>query len=71
MSDNIIAITDGQRIVGYIRPLGEDWCGYMTKDDALNRRYPVGLGTKDDATAGIARILAEIRAEQAFERRYA
>jgi hypothetical protein len=69
--NDIIAIEGSGRIVGYIRPLGDDWCGYMSKDDALNRRYPVGLGTEQDAINGIARILAECRAEQSFESRYA
>jgi hypothetical protein len=57
--------------VGYLVKAGDEWVGYMSKADAEACRYPVGIGTKAEAMKGISAILAEMRAEQAFERRYA
>jgi hypothetical protein len=61
---------DGKAI-GYIVKRGDEWYGYMSKADAEAYRYCVGIGTKRDAMRGIAVIVAEMKAEQAFERRYA
>lgn len=67
----IPAIDKKGNTVGWLRQSGSKWIGYMTKDDALANRYPVGFGSQEDALHGISQILSEIRAEHAFERRYA
>ena len=57
--------------MGYIVFDGKEWSGYMSLHDAENGTYAVGIGTEAEAIRGIAQILAEMKAEQDFERRYA
>lgn len=53
--------------IGYVRNTGDEWMGYMGTD----RKYPCGIGTREEAAHGVLRIHMEMVAEQAFERRYA
>ena len=55
---------------GYLRKVGNDWRGYMSRADAENDRYCVGSGSVDDAARGINLIIQEMKDEQDFERRY-
>jgi hypothetical protein len=71
MSAPVEIINKADKVVGYIVFDGKEWSGYMSLHDAENGTYAVGIGTKSAAIRGIAQILAEMKAEQDFERRYA